>query len=125
MHIKLAKLAAIATAAAVTFVTAPTALADDAVAMAHAGKSTQISFADLDLATDKDVARLNGRIARAAERVCAVSGHTPLYIHAQARQCMADAIASSSEARTVAIAAAQSESLRMAQVNGSNAAGLK
>jgi UrcA family protein len=59
----------------------------------EAGKSTEVHYADLNLASVDGAQTLKDRVARAAQRVCAVDGDKSLEGVMQARHCSKVAVA--------------------------------
>jgi UrcA family protein len=75
------------------------------------GRTADVSVADLRLADPADVARLDQRIARAAERVCRPDDSRDLRAVAGRAACKRAAIAAATERRDVLVAAARSGEL--------------
>lgn len=57
--------------------------------------SAAVSHADLNLATPAGVSKLEARVRRAAERLCADAGVRPLHLVASSRACVDEAVAAS------------------------------
>ena len=87
MHIVAKSLVAFAVLA-----TAGTAAAQPPVAETES-RTTVVSFADLNLASPAGLHALNGRIQRAAAKLCIRDGRKPLQAELYERRCMTAAMA--------------------------------
>ena len=102
-----AALRAAATALALAGVAAPAFAADGNVVQVYVG------HADLNLAEDKDVATLDRRLRQAARQICGFNAND-IARRIEAQACLSRTLATATESRSAAIAAAQSGAPRTA-----------
>ena len=69
--------------------------------------TARVSYADLNLATDKGKSALSHRVSYAADQLCGVGKWKALGLTAEASACSDDAVASAQPAVKAAIAAAR------------------
>jgi UrcA family protein len=82
------------TAALIGFaLTAEPALAQDPVVVEGGVPTARVSYGDLDLGSDSGLATLNGRIHRAASRICFEDGRTDLATRLNWGRCYKGALA--------------------------------
>jgi UrcA family protein len=77
------------------------------VSQAAETDSMRVSFADLNLRSDADQGKLQGRIARAAEVVCGPADHRDVPFTQKVRECRSGTIADAQPAYQAAVNSAR------------------
>ena len=95
------------TIAVIGAVVATSALVVPTVSQAAETNSVRVSYADLNLASTPGQRALEGRIAWAATKVCAIEDSRELWLAAATKSCRKDAVDNAAPAFQAAVAAAR------------------
>ena len=90
---------------------AASAIVAPSVSQAAETDWVRVSFADLNLASDLDQARLQGRIAHAAQVLCGPADQRDIPFAQKVQECRKDTIADAQPAFAAAVAAARHPSV--------------